>query len=223
MTSCACFLVPTNRMVSPRDVVSTTAWNAWRNSLTVCCRSMMWMPLRAPKMYCFIFGFHRPVLCPKCTPASSSARMLMGFCPVASAIVSICQSFPLLPPAPSSSPETPRGHGRKLSDAVCVVLGEPEEWADLPRVPRGRQGRVLCCDSGHLALVEGHGNENAETNKEQGTRNCEPVLRSLFLVPCSLFSSPFSFPRSPRASPHPARVRGARRESPAPAPRGPAR
>src|SRR5204863_3032055 len=29
------------------------------------------MPLRSPKMYSFIFGFHRFVWWPKCTPASS--------------------------------------------------------------------------------------------------------------------------------------------------------
>src|SRR6476619_5153899 len=29
------------------------------------------MPLRSPKMYSFIFGFHRLVWWPKCTPASS--------------------------------------------------------------------------------------------------------------------------------------------------------
>src|SRR4051794_7338455 len=31
------------------------------------------MPLRLPKMYCFIFGFQRRVWCPKWTPASSSS------------------------------------------------------------------------------------------------------------------------------------------------------
>src|SRR5882724_9355027 len=39
------------------------------------------MPLRAPKMYGFIFGFQRLVWCPKCTPASSSCFIvtsLMG-------------------------------------------------------------------------------------------------------------------------------------------------
>src|SRR6185369_10105438 len=35
------------------------------------------MPLRAPKMYGFIFGFQRLVWCPKWTPASSSWRMVM--------------------------------------------------------------------------------------------------------------------------------------------------
>src|SRR5256885_16067514 len=35
------------------------------------------MPFRAPKMYGFIFGFHRLVWWPKCTPASSSWRMVM--------------------------------------------------------------------------------------------------------------------------------------------------
>src|SRR6266550_598132 len=31
------------------------------------------MPLRSPKMYCFIFGFQRFVWCPKWTPASSKS------------------------------------------------------------------------------------------------------------------------------------------------------
>src|SRR5438034_225534 len=35
------------------------------------------MPLRLPKMYSFIFGFHRLVWCPKWTPASSSSFMEM--------------------------------------------------------------------------------------------------------------------------------------------------
>src|SRR6476619_5132593 len=36
------------------------------------------MPLRAPKMYCFIFGFQRFVWCPKWTPASRSCFMVMA-------------------------------------------------------------------------------------------------------------------------------------------------
>src|ERR671926_246295 len=36
------------------------------------------MPLRAPKMYGFIFGFQRFVWCPKWTPASSSCFMVMA-------------------------------------------------------------------------------------------------------------------------------------------------
>src|SRR6516225_2965244 len=36
------------------------------------------MPLRAPKMYCFIFGFQRLVWCPKWTPASRSCFMLIS-------------------------------------------------------------------------------------------------------------------------------------------------
>src|SRR6185369_2765700 len=39
---------------------------------------MMWMPLRAPKMKLFIFGFQRLVWCPKWTPASIISRMVMG-------------------------------------------------------------------------------------------------------------------------------------------------
>src|SRR5262245_29873610 len=76
MTSGACFLVPTKSTDSPRATMSTTALYARRNSLTVCCRSMMWMPLRAPKMYGFIFGFQRLVWWPKCTPASSSCLIV---------------------------------------------------------------------------------------------------------------------------------------------------
>ena len=38
----------------------------------------MWMPLRAPKMNGFIFGFQRLVWWPKWTPASSSWRMVIG-------------------------------------------------------------------------------------------------------------------------------------------------
>src|SRR3990172_3416065 len=34
------------------------------------------MPLRSPKMYFFIFGFHRLVWWPKCTPASSRSLMV---------------------------------------------------------------------------------------------------------------------------------------------------
>src|SRR5262245_16806470 len=37
---------------------------------------MMCTLLRTPKMYCAIFGFQRRVLCPKCTPASKSWRMV---------------------------------------------------------------------------------------------------------------------------------------------------
>src|SRR5215510_4136371 len=42
---------------------------------------MMWMPLRAPKMKLFIFGFQRLVWCPKWTPASIISRMVMGASP----------------------------------------------------------------------------------------------------------------------------------------------
>ncbi len=45
------------------------------------------MPLRAPKMYGFIFGFQRLVWWPKCTPASSICRIVM---PEAPAIAAAC-------------------------------------------------------------------------------------------------------------------------------------
>jgi hypothetical protein len=50
MASCACFFVPTKSTLPPRDATSRTKSHASRKRLTVCWRSMMWMPLRAPKM-----------------------------------------------------------------------------------------------------------------------------------------------------------------------------
>src|SRR5229473_1401501 len=71
MASCAWRLVPTNSIVLPWLASSLTNLPASRNILRVFCRSMMWIPLRSPKIYSFIFGFQRLVWWPKCTPASS--------------------------------------------------------------------------------------------------------------------------------------------------------
>ena len=51
---------------------SITHLHVFSSRVTVCARSMMWIPLRAVKMYGFIFGFQRLVWCPKWTPASRS-------------------------------------------------------------------------------------------------------------------------------------------------------
>src|SRR4249919_476226 len=75
MGSWACFLVPTNRIVSPPATVSVTNERAASRRCTVWARSMMWIPLRSAKMYGFILGFQRRVWCPKWTPASSSWRI----------------------------------------------------------------------------------------------------------------------------------------------------
>jgi len=48
-----------------RAQVSTMKSYARRKSFTVCCRSMMWIPLRAPKMNGRILGFQRLVWWPK--------------------------------------------------------------------------------------------------------------------------------------------------------------
>ena len=69
-------LVPTNSTRPPAAATSRTAFIARCSIGTVCCRSMMWTLLRAPKMKGSIFGFQRRVLCPKWTPASSSWRMV---------------------------------------------------------------------------------------------------------------------------------------------------
>ena len=68
----ACFLVPTKSTEPPSATVLVTHWAVDSSRFTVWARSMMWMPLRAVKMYCFIFGFQRLVWCPKWTPASRS-------------------------------------------------------------------------------------------------------------------------------------------------------
>src|SRR4051812_12578100 len=103
------------------------------------------MPLRAPKMNCFILGFQRPVLWPKCTPASSSALIEIGFCAVASCIVSM--SSILLAVVATDTvvalrklPKEPRP---QCSDVVCISSNDFEEGADLARVPAARQAPEL--------------------------------------------------------------------------------
>src|SRR6266849_4036032 len=39
---------------------------------------MMWIPLRSPKIYSFIFGFHRRVWGPKRAPASSNSFIVIS-------------------------------------------------------------------------------------------------------------------------------------------------
>src|SRR5713226_2188387 len=78
MASCACRLVPTRRMVLPWPESSLTKRAASRNIFRVFWRSIMWMPLRSPKMYSFIFGFQRRVWWPKWTPASSSSFIVIS-------------------------------------------------------------------------------------------------------------------------------------------------
>src|SRR6185312_9836196 len=76
IASCAWRLVPTNSTLPPRATVCWTKSSARANSGTDCDRSMMWTPLRSPKMYGFILGFQRWVWWPKCAPASSNCCMV---------------------------------------------------------------------------------------------------------------------------------------------------
>src|SRR6218665_3040622 len=48
---------------------------------------MMWMPERSVRMKRLTFGFHRRVWCPKCTPLSSSWRMVT----TAMAVLLLCR------------------------------------------------------------------------------------------------------------------------------------
>ena len=73
IVSRACFLVPTNSTVPPRAAIDEAKSCALASRTSVFCRSMMWIPLRSPKMKRRIFGFQRRVWWPKWTPASSSS------------------------------------------------------------------------------------------------------------------------------------------------------
>ncbi len=83
-------LVPTNSTLPPAWTVAETNSSARANSGTVCDRSRMWMPLRAPKMYGFMRGFQRWVWWPKCAPASINCCMV-----TTGAAIDI--SFPVMP------------------------------------------------------------------------------------------------------------------------------
>src|SRR5205085_10439623 len=88
--SCAWRLVPTNSTLPPARTVAATKSSARANSGTVCDRSRMWTPLRAPKMYGFIRGFQRWVWWPKCAPASIN-------CCSETVGTAIGMSFPVMP------------------------------------------------------------------------------------------------------------------------------
>src|SRR3546814_10619273 len=62
---CAWRLVPTYSTLPPAAEVDEMKSSARAKSGTVCDRSRMWMPLRAPKMYGFMRGFQRWVWWPK--------------------------------------------------------------------------------------------------------------------------------------------------------------
>src|SRR5262249_50318271 len=69
----------------------------------------MWIPLRAPKMYGFIFGFQRLVWFPECTPASSNCFMdtsLINYSPL------------VLPPPSSPSQRTLPGTSPRIGRGV---------------------------------------------------------------------------------------------------------
>src|SRR2546425_9625810 len=90
------------------------------------------MPLRSPKMYRFIFGFHRLVWWPKCTPASS--RSLTVITPIPS------------PPFlyrrdPPSSESRAGGFFRSLGRRYPVRLGGRPEIVDNAGRPHGQQER----------------------------------------------------------------------------------
>src|SRR5215510_4265563 len=116
---------------------------------------MMWMPLRASKMNCFIFGFQRRVWCPKWTPASSSS-----FRPTC-CIRPFSRLGPIYAPvsfSPARRP-TPQHFGRGGSPAPRLALRELEP------LPSFRTTRLLALD---LARVPREQALLAQTRPELG-------------------------------------------------------
>src|SRR4029077_3797234 len=79
-------------MVLPLPLCSLTNRAASRNSFNVFCRSMMWIPLRSPKIYSFIFGFQRRVWWPKRTPASRNSFIVISTAKVPPQEMDVCES-----------------------------------------------------------------------------------------------------------------------------------
>ena len=79
ITSLACFLVATNRILRPERASSFIASAASSIFTTLLCRSMMWIPFFWSKIYGAILGFHLRARCPKCAPASSNSwKFVLG-------------------------------------------------------------------------------------------------------------------------------------------------
>ncbi len=114
--SCAWRLVPTNSTLPPAAAVWRTKSSARAKSGTVCDRSMMWTPLRSPKMYGFIFGFQRWVWWPKCAPASSNCCM----------VTSVDAMVFLLPVIPLRGREL---EGPSKGHASTGMMAPHVEWA----------------------------------------------------------------------------------------------
>src|SRR5690349_7548451 len=95
------------------------------------------MPLRAPKMYGFIFGFHRLVWCPKWTPASSR------FFIVTSVIRFPCWTGAHTRTRPADATQGSRGSLVHRVEELLVVLRTPdlvvEEFHRLHRVQLGEE------------------------------------------------------------------------------------
>src|SRR5678815_4362689 len=93
------------------------------------------MPLRSPKMYFCIFGFHRLVWWPKCTPASSSSFMV--------SVAMVRRSFP------SSFGWPPEASGRPPEGGAGASPGPTRPTGTEARY-RAWLGRVLRVDSNVL-------------------------------------------------------------------------
>src|SRR5438445_3481683 len=141
--SCACFFVPTKRICPPSAARSRMNVYASSTRVSVCWRSMMWMPFRSMKMKRFIFGFQRRAWCPKWTPDSRSCFM-----------VTTATWVSLVPP-PANPGSLPEG-GQQACEvpsscsifANCSVAG-PHFLAgtqDSARTVRGNKGRMAKYD-----------------------------------------------------------------------------
>src|ERR1700716_1637002 len=85
---------------------------------------MMWIPLRSPKIYSFIFGFHRRVWWPKWTPASSNSFIVISTANFPPQEIDVCLPRPF-GLAKRSDAEHPNLGGLHASHETFNVKVEP--------------------------------------------------------------------------------------------------
>src|SRR5579885_720329 len=154
IVSWACFLVPTKSTVPPFAATSRTKLIASSSFRTVCCRSMMWMPLRSVKMKVRMRGSQRRVWWPKWTPASSSSFIETG---AAIGKILLASFWPSATFVPGREPT--RGQARPPGPVACVVRGAP--GPDYSRSAQSVRAAGLVLPDVVQVFVEGAGEDVA--------------------------------------------------------------
>src|SRR5580658_9422016 len=108
-------------MVLPLPLCSLTNRAASRNSFNVFCRSIIWIPLRSPKIYSFIFGFQRRVWWPKWTPASSNSFIVISTAKVPPQEIDVCKPRIVLQSKKRSAAEHPFAGSLPAVNLACAA------------------------------------------------------------------------------------------------------